>query len=194
MPTEEMVARRDQILGMHFGMRSLNYLLEEKKLQECGLVGENESTNDWLIPKNVKWDSVPVPRRYLSPSERPPEFKSSTKAPKRSRAEDEGIVTLMLDIYSPTLLNTQPNHLVTFPRHPDHNFFIWANLDLLVHRFDEGLRSWHVKYNIEKYMKETLNQYGTNEFKYLSHIAPSISDLPPAKLMSEHSSRLQSPS
>ena len=63
-----MVARRNQILGMRFGMRSLSYLLEEKKLQECGLVRENESTGNWLIPKYVKCDSVPVPHRYLSPS------------------------------------------------------------------------------------------------------------------------------
>ena len=49
-----MVARRNQILGMHFRMRSLRYLLEDRKLQECGLIGENESTNDWNIIKYVK--------------------------------------------------------------------------------------------------------------------------------------------
>lgn len=109
------MARRNQILGMHFGMRSLNFFLEEKKLQEYSLVEENESTDNWLIPKFVKWDSVPVPRRYLSPSERSPEFKSPTKAPKRSRAEEEGIVKRLLAMYSMTLLNTQPNQLVSFP-------------------------------------------------------------------------------
>ena len=72
VPTEEMVARRNQILGMRFRMRSLSYLLEERKLQECGLVRKNESTDDWLITKFVKWQSVPLPRRYLSPLERPP--------------------------------------------------------------------------------------------------------------------------
>ena len=57
-----MVARRNQILGMLFGMRSPSYLLEERKLQECGLVVKNESTDDWLIVKDVKCDIVPVPR------------------------------------------------------------------------------------------------------------------------------------
>ena len=65
VPTEEMVARRNQILGMRFGMRSLSYLMEEKKLQECGLVGENDSTDDGLIPKYVKWNDVPMPCHYL---------------------------------------------------------------------------------------------------------------------------------
>ena len=97
--------RRNQILGMRFGMKSMSYLLEERKLQECGLIGENESTDGWNIIKYVKWEYVPVPRHYLSPSERPPEFKSPVKAPKRSRAEDEGIVKCMLSMYSPTLLS-----------------------------------------------------------------------------------------
>lgn len=109
-----MVAQRNQIMGMHFGMRSLSYLLEEKKLQECGLLGENESTDDWLIPKFVKWDSVPLPHRYLFHSEKPPILRSPTKAPKRSHAEEEGIMKNMLSMYSPTLLITTPNQLVIF--------------------------------------------------------------------------------
>ena len=109
IPTEAMVEQRNQILSMHFWMRSLNFLLEEKKLQECGLVGENESTDDWLIPKFVKWDIVSVPRRYLSPSERPPVLGSPVRAPKTSRADDKGILTRMLNTYSPTLLNTMPH-------------------------------------------------------------------------------------
>ena len=46
VPTDEMKRRRNKILGMLYGMRSLNYLLEEQKLKECGLVGEEESTDD----------------------------------------------------------------------------------------------------------------------------------------------------
>lgn len=198
MPTEEVVAWRNQILGMRFGMRSLSYLLEERKLQVCGLVRENKSTDDWLIVKYVKWDSVPVPRRYLSPSERPSEFNSPNKAPKRSRAEDEGIMTQMLDMYSPTLLNTQPSQLVSFPRYPDHNFFIWANPDLIVHRFDKGRRSFQINYSTEEYMERAFNQYSTNELKDLSHVDASVDDLPPAIPLAEHGPdhcpRSQSPS
>ena len=92
VPTEAMVERRNQILGMCFGMRSLSYLLEKKKLQECGLLGKDESTDDWFIPKFVNWQSVLVPRRFLSPSERPPMVGSPVEPPKRSHAEDEGIL------------------------------------------------------------------------------------------------------
>lgn len=177
---------RIQILNMHFGMRSLSYLLEEKKLQECGLVGENESTDDWLIPKFVKWESVHVPHRYMSPSERPPILGSPVRASERSRAEDEGILTRMLDMYSPTLLNTTPYKLGSFPKYPDHNFFIWANPDFIVHRFDEGLRSWQVKYSTEEHMDEPLDQYDTNDFEELSHIDVRVDDLPLAIFLAEH--------
>ena len=104
-----MVARRNQILGMRFGMRSQSYLLEEKKLQECGLIRENEGTDDWNIIKYVKWEYNLVPLRYLSPSERPPKFNSPVKAPKMSRAEDEGIENCMFSMYSPTQLRIQPS-------------------------------------------------------------------------------------
>ena len=81
-------------------------------------------------------------------------------------------------MYSPTLLNTRPNQLINFPRHPDHNFFIWANPDLIVHRYDEGLRSWQIMYSTAEHTEEYLNQYGTNEYKDLSHLTISIDDLP----------------
>ena len=122
--TEAMVEQRNQILGMRFGMQSLCYLLEEKKLQECGLLGNDESTDDWLIPKFVDWWSIPVPRRFRSPSEMPPVLGSPVEPQKRSHAEDEGILMRMLSMYSPTLLNTTPHQLVYFPRIPGHNFYI----------------------------------------------------------------------
>ena len=155
------MARRNQILGMRYGMRSLNYLLEEKKLQECGLLGKDESTDDWLIPKFVDWRSVPKPRHYLSLSERPPIVGSPVRPPMRSQAEDEGIMTRMYDIYSPTLLKSMPNQLIAFPKNPDHNFFIWANPDLIVHRFGKCLKSWQVKISTEEHMDEYLDQYGS---------------------------------
>ena len=46
VPTEVIRERRKQILSMSYGMRSLSFLLEEKKLKECGLVGKSESTDD----------------------------------------------------------------------------------------------------------------------------------------------------
>ena len=81
VPTEAMVERRSQILGMCFGLRSLKFLLEEKKLQECGLLGKDESTGDWLIPKFVKSDNVPRLRGYRSPLDTSPILGSPVKAP-----------------------------------------------------------------------------------------------------------------
>ena len=92
----------------------------------------------------------------------------------------------MLSMYSLTLLNTQPNQLVSFPKHPDHNFFIWANPDFLVHRFDEGLRSFQIKYSTKEYMERPFDQYGTDEFEDMSHVDAKIDDLPPAKPLAEH--------
>lgn len=40
VPTEGMIERRNRILGMSYAMKSLSYLLEEKKLRACGLLGE----------------------------------------------------------------------------------------------------------------------------------------------------------
>ena len=74
VPTEEVVEQRNQILGMRYGMKSLNYLLEEKKLKECGLIGEKESTDDGYYKKYAKWDEVPVPSNYVSPSAGPLKF------------------------------------------------------------------------------------------------------------------------
>ena len=65
-PTEEMKERRLQILSLNYGKRSLKYLLEEKKLKECGLLGKNESTDD-RPNKYSDWQDVPVPPDYKSP-------------------------------------------------------------------------------------------------------------------------------
>lgn len=46
VPTEGMIERRNLILRMNYEMRSLSFLLEEKKLRECGLVGETEFMDD----------------------------------------------------------------------------------------------------------------------------------------------------
>lgn len=127
VPTEAMEEQRTQILGIRFGLQSLRFLLEEKKLQECGLLGENESTDDWSFRKIVKSEEVPRPRGYHSPLETSPILGSPVKVPKRTQFEDEGIVMRMHNMYSLILLNTRPNRLISFLRHPDHNFLIWAS-------------------------------------------------------------------
>ena len=95
-----------------------------------------------------------------------------------TQSEDEGIVMRLHNMYSPTLLNTRPNQLVSFPRHPDHNFFIWANPDYIVHRHEEGLRCWQIMYSSTEHTEEYLYQYRTNENKDLSNLTINIDDLP----------------
>lgn len=157
VPTQEMRERRLQILSLDYGKRSLKYLLEETKLKECGLLGKNESTNDGLTNKYTKWQDVPVPSSYKSPLSMPPMVGFPVQAPERLQSEHEGIITCMLSMYSPTLLKTIPNKLISFPHHPDHNFFVWANPDLVVHKYDSVLKSWQVKYSAEEHMDEYLN-------------------------------------
>ena len=84
----------------------------------------------------------------------------------------------MYSMYSPTLLNTRPNKLISFPGHPDHNFFIWANPDLIVHRYEEGLKSWQIMYSSYEHTNEYLSQYEKNEYKDLSGLTISVDDLP----------------
>ena len=55
-----MKRRREQILGMSYRMWSLNFLLEEEKLRDFGLLGKSETTNDAYYPKYVKWTDVPA--------------------------------------------------------------------------------------------------------------------------------------
>lgn len=145
---------------MSYGKRSLKYLLKEKKLKECGLLGENESTDDG--PKYSDLQDVPVPSNYRSPLDTNIVLGSPVQAPERTRSEYEGIFARMLSMYSPTLLVSIPNQLVSFPRLTEHNFFIWANPDFIVHKYDSGLKSWEIKYSAEEHMDEYIDQYGTN--------------------------------
>ena len=104
LPIEGMVERRNQILGMCYGMKSPSYLLEEKKLREYDLIGEKEFIDDWFHIKYSKWQNVPMPHNYKSPLAGPLEFRSPVKTPKRSQAEQEDIENRLLSMYSLTLL------------------------------------------------------------------------------------------
>ena len=121
--TEALEERRLQILSLYYGMRSLRFLLKEQKLKDCGLLGENESTDDW-DHKYTDWRDVPVPKSYVSPLNEPPVLGSPVKTPEITWFEHEGIVDRVYSMYSPTLLDTRPNRLVYFPRNPDHSYYI----------------------------------------------------------------------
>ena len=154
----------------------MKYLLEERKLKDCGLIGEDESTNDWDT-KYVDWRDVPVPKSYVSPLNEPPVLGSPVKTPKRTRSEHEGILDRMYNMYSPTLLDTRRDQLIFFPRNPDHSFYIWGNPDNIVHRNDTGLKSWQVMYSSYEVSDEFVDQYGTNVYRDLSNLTFSLSDL-----------------
>ena len=119
-----------------------------------------------------------MPLSYKSPLNTSPVLGFPVHAPERTQSEHEGILARMLSMYSPTLLASIPNKLVSFPRHTDHNFFIWANPDFVVHKYDSGLKSWQIKYSVEEHMDEYIDQYGTNELIDLSHIDLRVDDLP----------------
>ena len=121
---------------------------------------------------------MPVPKSHVSPLDEPPVLGSPVKVPERTRSEHEGILDRMYSMYSPTLLDTRPNRLIYFPRNPDHNFFIWGNPDLIVHRNDAGLKSWQIMYSCHEVTEEYLDLYGTNEYKDPSHLTSSIDELP----------------
>ena len=86
----------------------------------------------------------------------------------------------MYEIYSPNLLNTRPNQLVSCPKHPDLNFFRWANPDNILHRYEEGLRSWQVMYSSTELTDDSLDQYWTNMNKYkdFCHLTVTSNDFP----------------
>ena len=84
----------------------------------------------------------------------------------------------MYNMYSPTFLKSTPNQLISFPRHVGFNFFIWANPDNIVHRYDRGLKSWQTKISTEEHMNEPIDQYGSNELEDFSHLDPRIENLP----------------
>ena len=85
----------------------------------------------------------------------------------------------MYNMYSPTLLGTCRNQLVSCPWLADHNFFILANPDLIVHRYEEGLKSWQIMYSSYEVTDNYLDQYGTNEYKDFSNLTISVDDFPP---------------
>ena len=124
---------RGQILAMSYGMRSLNFLLEEQKLKDCGLLGKKETVDDAYYLKYVKWTDVPAPH-----SRTPPPRLASDPHPSASLvekpSEQEGIEYCTRCSWSPTLLRTEPNMLIDFPKNPDFNFMTWANVDFVVHR------------------------------------------------------------
>ena len=66
-PSKEMMERREQILAMPYGMRSLSYFQEETKLWKCNLLGEEETTYDGYYPKYGKWTEVPIPLMKTPP-------------------------------------------------------------------------------------------------------------------------------
>lgn len=128
---------------MTYGTRSFSYLLEEKMLQECGPLGKKETTDDDYYRKYAKWSDVPVPHSYVDPAAAP--FHSPESASlKRTTIEQEGMDDCTRRLLSPTLLRIMPNQIVSFPKCPDHNFMIWANINLHVHRNDRNLRSFEI--------------------------------------------------
>lgn len=130
--TEALDERRLKILSLDYGKRSLKYLLEESKLRDCGLVGKKEFTDD-RSNKYSDWRDVSVTKSYISPSSEPPVLESLVQAPERTRSQHEGILDRMYSMYSRTLLNTRLNQLISFLGHPDHNFFVRANPDYILH-------------------------------------------------------------
>ena len=138
-------------------------------------------------------DSVAAPLEFHSPK--------LGSLVKRTAAEQEGIDNRTRRLWSPTLYHVEPSQLVSFPRCPDHNFMIWPNVDLLVHRNDSKLRSFEIRYSTDEHWEWAGYHYGNNECKDLSYLSPSIDCLPPipsSELVSEHtpehSPRLHSPS
>ena len=55
---------------------------------------------------------------------------------------------------------------------------MWANPDLIVHRYEEGLKIWRIMYSSYEHTDEYLSQYGTNEYKDFSSLTISVVDLP----------------
>lgn len=135
--------------------------------------------------KYSEWRDVPVPLNYKSFLSEPPMLGSPVKAPERSQSEHEGILSRILGMYSPSFLRKTPNKLVSFPNNPDHNFIIRASPDLLVHRYDSGLKSWQVKYSTEEHMDDYLEQYGTNDLEDFSHLDPRVEDLVSTSILAE---------
>lgn len=188
-------------------MRSFNFLLEEKKLGECDLLGEKYYTDDSYYPKYSQWTNVPVPRSHVDSLAVffPEDLESHSPPPvslvERTPAEQEGMDCYTMSLWSPTLLRIEPYRLVNFPRNPDHNFMIWFNVDLLVRRNDTKLRSFEIRYSTDEHWEWLDYQYHSNEWRDLSDLSPNIYYLPlipfdelASEHTPEHSLVLNSPS
>lgn len=147
-------------------MRSLNYLQEEKKLRKWGLLNKNKSTYDWIIRKYQRCENVPVPRRFLSSSDKPSEPKSSSRGSKRSQPDDAGTRIHFFGMYPSTLI---------------------------VHRSNQCLRGSQIKYSTYEHAeiwpvttdgltsmrKMSLNQYSSNELEDFSFVSVGMNDFFP---------------
>lgn len=168
-----MKERREQILAMSYGTRSLGILLKEKKLRQCRLLGENETTDDDYHPKYGKWTEVPAPLAKTPP----PRIESDTCPSPSQKArpiEKEGTEYCQGCDWSPILLQTEPNMLISFEKNPDFNFLTLANVDLIVHRNDSWLRSYNIMYSVNESLEWVGYQYGTNDYRDFSNICPTI--------------------
>ena len=158
---------------MPYGMGSLGFLLEEKKLRECGLLDEYETTDDDYHPKYGKWTEVPAPIVKTSP----PRIDSDTH-PSPSQevrpVERKDVEYWQGYDWSPTLLRIEPNMLVSFEKNPEFNFWSRANVDLIVHRNDSWLRSYNIMYSINESCEWVGYQYGTKENRDFSEVYPTV--------------------
>uniref|UniRef100_A0A803QGA5 Uncharacterized protein n=1 Tax=Cannabis sativa TaxID=3483 RepID=A0A803QGA5_CANSA len=61
VPTPEIEKRHMILLGLPYGLRVADFLLHENNLKFCALLGKEQSTNDFKVPKFLDWKQVPVP-------------------------------------------------------------------------------------------------------------------------------------
>ena len=146
IPTPEMIERRNQILRMEYGERSVRFLLEEGKLRKCGLLGKDESTDDWLFAKYSRWQQVPLPRKV-----RRTRLISPARASNRSLPEDAGIKNRFTGNSS-----SQP-HINPATRRPK-----------------QRPRSRVIKYSTDESVEMSIDQYGSNDLVDFSHIMTNI--------------------
>ena len=108
---------------MLYEIRTLNYLLEEQKSKECGLVELEESSDDDNHPKYSKWIEVPDPRSHADSSAAKAvsslavtlsKAEPLASIVKRTAAEQEGIDRCTMSLWCQTLLRVEPNRLVSF--------------------------------------------------------------------------------
>ena len=153
-----MTERRNQILSMEYGERSVRFLLEEGKLRKCGLLGKDESTDDWLFVKYSRWQQVPLPGKV-----RRTRLISPARASNRPLPEDAGIKN-----QSPGNSSAQP--------HPNP----------ATRRPKQRPRSRVIKYSTDESAEMSIDQYGSNELADFSNINISIGSCLPSLSVPEH--------